>query len=219
MRRIRRAYDPVQPTFDVFDTVLTYTVVPPKMVWSEVARAAASLGLIDDATGFHALRRRAPAEVRLHGGSDTLESIYAIIGDQLELTSQELRELIRLELGVTATCLLPVPGGRRLLEGSRSGTVDGSVIFISDMYLPSRFIREQLVLHNLWRDGDQLWVSGEAGARKADASLFRHVEVSESRRRGRVRFVHTGDHPSPTDRQRAGPASRRDRSPKRCPPP
>lgn len=200
-RWVRWVRDPVQPTFDVFDTLLTYTVVPPKMIWSELARRAVAHGLIADSAGFLQLRRRAPLEVRSLGGSDVLESIYWVISNELGLDEESMRRLASLELDVTAACLVPVPPGRRMLERARLAAATGNIIFLSDMYLPSRFIRDQLSRYGLWCGGDQLWVSGESGARKADGSLFRLVASMESPS-GPTRFVHTGDHPV-ADRQAA----------------
>ncbi len=54
--------------------------------------------------------------------------------------------------------------GKRLLGAARKR--GGTILFASDMYLPGEFIRELLIKHGLWQEGDRLYVSHEHGSAK-----------------------------------------------------
>jgi predicted HAD superfamily hydrolase len=72
------------------------------------------------------------------------------------------------------------------LEGGSRG-----IIFASDMYLPSQFILEQLKSHGFWSTGDELYVSSEWRASKANGRLF--SKILESERLQATSLLHTGD--------------------------
>jgi predicted HAD superfamily hydrolase len=64
----------------------------------------------------------------------------------------------------------PVPETAAEISKWRSG--GGSVVFLSDMYLPSNVIKGMLQEHDIWRSEDRLFVSCEHAAEKRDGRLF-----------------------------------------------
>lgn len=53
------------------------------------------------------------------------------------------------------------------------------MIYISDMYLPSEFIKEILTNHGVFGRKDSLYASGEIGLTKESGKLFKHVLKKE----------------------------------------
>ena len=185
---------PRHASFDVFDTLLTRSLTPELSTWVEVGRRASSEGLLGlDPAGFASVRKRAGQVVRDRGRPPIFEDIYDVIASQLQLYPVQRHRLACLELETEADLLHVVPRARGLLRLARDNVIDGKIIFISDMHLPSSFIRSQLQRHACWQEGDSLWVSAEAGARKRDGSLFAMIERHESWLPQQM--VHFGDNP------------------------
>ncbi|OAI07550.1 HAD family hydrolase [Methylomonas methanica] len=67
------------------------------------------------------------------------------------------------------------------------------IIFISDMYLPSIFIKQCLIDFEIANDEDSIYVSGELGITKYHGTLFTHVLTTESL--NKTELVHCGDNP------------------------
>jgi FMN phosphatase YigB (HAD superfamily) len=167
-------------TFDVFDTLLTRVVEPPQLLWAEVGRRAREEGITTlDAEAFRRLRRDAAGHIRTLGRQPILEEVYDVLGERLGLAHGQRVRLLDLEFAVEEEAIRGIPAGRRLVEVARALRPGEPIIFISDMHLPSTFLRRQLERHGCWQAGDRLWVSGEVGVRKADTRLFLVVRQFE----------------------------------------
>lgn len=176
----------------MFDTLLTRKVASPSSLFLIVGSRAVCAGLFKLTAGaFREHRVRAEEEARASapGREVNLEEIYRLLVAKLALSQRDGDVLSRLELAVEAEMLTPVPGALDLVNGARCKFA--GVFFISDMYLPASFISDQLKEHAFWRDGDQLFVSNEWRASKADGSLFR--TLMESKRLRPDSIHHTGD--------------------------
>jgi FMN phosphatase YigB (HAD superfamily) len=179
-------------TYDVFDTLLSRVVVPSHSVWYEVGRKARNEGLIQiDPSNFKNLRAKAAAQMRKRELHSTIEGIYSFIARELELPAVVQERLINIELETEAENIVVIPAGKSLLDESRGAVKNGRVVFVSDMHLPSIFIREQLAAHGCWRDGDHMWVSCEAGASKKQGTLYKLVSQYENVAASLC--LHTGD--------------------------
>jgi predicted HAD superfamily hydrolase len=168
-------------TFDVFDTCLTRRVGVPSALFYEVAQKTfARLGipsskqLLED---FVAARIEAERIARMQASSEdiTLDDIWSVLthsmGWQLDTT------LSFCELQAEEASLVPIVAARKLVQSSRRQ--GHRIVFVSDMYLPTEFIRRLLTIHGFAEDGDGLYVSGEIGKMKATGNLFNHLLVQE----------------------------------------
>ncbi len=166
-------------TFDVFETLLVRCVTPHHEIFDRLGRAAASRGLIPcSAHAFARTREAANHRARsLHGDAMCLREIYADLAAALGLSAEVAQELMALEIAEEARALRPVESARPLLAGARQA--GRGVAFVSDMYLPSDFIREQLERHGFWEDGDRLYVSHDHGCEKRGGRLFAIVAAAE----------------------------------------
>lgn len=183
-------------SFDVFDTVLTRTVLRPKDVFHLVGQRLASYHaelfprLCNGFWGARVwsefmARRRSVAE------DITLLDIYASLARDFGLRDADRSLLTEAELTVESEVLVPIDGAALLLSAVRT---DGAgLAFISDMYLPSGFIQGVLERFGLFLPGDRLYVSGELGKSKGSGNLFRHVLGDLNIPPGQL--VHCGDNP------------------------
>ena len=179
-------------SFDVFDTLLTRKVASPASLFLIVGQRASQAGLVQITSAqFRNERVKAEesARVAAPGREANFDEIHRLLTAQLGLSEMEGEAVARLELAVETELLVSVPGAIELV--SRARYPSARVLYISDMYLPSTFIRTQLEKHGFWRDGDRLYVSSEWRASKAEGSLYQKILESEGLFPGEIR--HTGD--------------------------
>ncbi len=181
-------------TFDIFDTVLTRRVGDPRAAFLLLGHRLVSKGLIDcSAESFS--RQRTAAEVRAFRNAGGLDSfvdlgvIYNELRSSLGIDNAIHGKLVAEELDLETDLLVPMSDGVQRVSDARSAGRD--VAFVSDMYLPSWFIRQTLEAHRLIEDTDVLIVSNEYGASKSTGALWPHVlrelDVDASQ------IHHTGD--------------------------
>jgi FMN phosphatase YigB (HAD superfamily) len=165
-------------SFDIFDTVLTRRVGDPRAAFLLLGRRLATKGLIGCSAESFA-RHRTAAEVRSFrnaGGLDSdvsIQRIYAELGSSLSVSAAQLPKLIDEELDLESDILVPLKEGTSRLAEARQHA--DRVVFVSDMYLPGDFLKEQLHRHNLFQSGDQLFVSNEHQKSKATGKLWPDV--------------------------------------------
>lgn len=181
-------------SFDIFDTILTRLVSPPEAVFSLLAERVKKETRIDtNFENFLLQRREAERRARRHrsSGEVTLTDIYTELAFALSLTAKESEALLRCELDLEQELLVSIPGASELVSSARKD--QPGVIYISDMYLPSTFLIEQLQKHGFWDYRDRLYLSCERGISKGNGALFKEVE-HELKSSGQ-NFHHTGNHP------------------------
>lgn len=162
-------------SFDVFDTCLCRTCGEPYAVFDLVARELfginASRAQIAD---FRYIRKKGEIIARKRTDKEdiTIEDIYQYC-DFSGLTTLSNIEIIELEKLIEKRVLKPIYKTLNLITRYHERNIH--IIYISDMYLPSSFIKEMLELYGFWKDGDSIFVSGEIGKSKASGDLFRYV--------------------------------------------
>jgi FMN phosphatase YigB (HAD superfamily) len=162
-------------SFDVFDTVLTRIVGDPKAVFLLLGKKLFSQSLVDCMPEVFACARikAEPRAFKNIGERYTLHHIYTEIAIALQLTDEQQRKIMQLELDLESKFIRPIPIAKELIKAIRDR--GDRVVFLSDMYLPAEFIQEQLVLHEIWQADDELYVSHEYGKSKATGELFREL--------------------------------------------
>lgn len=178
---------------DVFDTVLTRAVGRPEALFLILGRTDAARSHASASPEYFA-RARVQAEQRArarHGACTGLLHIAEELAVTLDLTDEQTDALVAAEMATEARLLRPVPGAAAWLHGLRR--IGGKVAFVSDTYLPSVFVRQQLIDKGLWAEGDSLYVSCDASVEKWSGRLFATVARCE----GRVpwRILHHGNDP------------------------
>lgn len=120
-----------------------------------------------------------------------LDAVYDQFSNGYAISRTQKARLMAMELELEAEHLLVVPAMRNRIEAEHA---EGrAVLFLSDMYLPSDWLRGVLVKHGLWEHGDILYVSGEAQASKSKGDLFAFAENLLGSRLNQP--LHLGDNP------------------------
>jgi FMN phosphatase YigB (HAD superfamily) len=170
-------------SFDIFDTCLTRRVAEPAEVFDLVGR---SVGL---GPSYRFFRQEAEREAGKRHGDATLAEIHEILSAWLGRGESHREQLISAELEAEARQLIPIPG--MLAQIAKTRENGGRIVFLSDMYLPSSFLRERLREHGFYMEGDLLLVSCEIKKSKASGTLYQ-----EARRRLETStWEHFGNHP------------------------
>lgn len=158
-------------TFDVFDTLLTRTVLDPTDVFDLVAERLRGRVSEPLRSSFAGSRRAAEAELLATGPYPTLDQIYDELARRSGFTSSETELCRRLEIDVETEVLTPRESVRNLFEALLG---EGKTIYlVSDMYLPAETIESLLTGHGItgW---SRIFVSNEYGVTKPQG-LFTHV--------------------------------------------
>ncbi len=176
-------------SFDIFDTTLIRKCGLPENVFyllahrlfPEDAAKQADFLLWRKGAEARARKRRAEQEVTLADIYED-EALAAYGPDE----SSDFQEA---ERAVEAATLVALPSMRRLIEQKRAEGY--TICFISDMYLDSAFLANILRREGCLKDGEQVYVSCEHGARKSNGTLFNQLQ----KKLAPERWEHYGDHP------------------------
>jgi FMN phosphatase YigB (HAD superfamily) len=166
-------------SFDVFDTVITRVIGDPKSVFLLLGKTLLKESLITCMPETFA-RARIQAEslaFKNIGIKHQLQHVYSELAIALHLSEEQHRTIMQLELELESKFFRPIPIARKTIKAARDR--GDRIAFISDMYLPSAFIKEQLISHSFWQEGDILYVSNEYGKSKATGQLFQELIEQE----------------------------------------
>jgi FMN phosphatase YigB (HAD superfamily) len=180
-------------SLDVFDTALIRVMGTPASLFLILGKRLLAAGVIRcSAEAFARARIEANRRARANAGRGVgLADIYGELQYALDLTDAERDGIRAEELALEEELIRPVPGAAERLAHARASGL--AVAFLSDMYLPSSFIRGQLERHGLWMDGDGCYVSCEAGCGKEDGRGYRLMAQAENVPLRRV--IHRGNDP------------------------
>lgn len=157
-------------SFDVFDTCLCRLCGEPRLLFDVLSlKVREGIGMSCN----EQLRQLFVATRAEAIGSD-LQEIYKKVALSFPLP-YSVERMAEMELEMEKQMLVPIVATLKLVHRLRK---KGDICFISDMYLPSSFIKERLVEFGFFKEGDKLYVSDELRAWKYDGSLFRHVRKS-----------------------------------------
>lgn len=191
-------------SFDIFDTLLHRMVLAPVDVF-ELVRLCAfedprSLMNARHLENFREARVRAEADARLrrieeHGGEGevSLDEIYEYWQREAAADRALADWLKGLELKCEAATLYASTEGKALYDAARAAGCN--IILVSDMYLPSDFLRGILMAEGF--DGAAecpIYVSGEVRLSKHMGTIYGHIAEALGRTMD-SQWVHVGDSP------------------------
>ena len=151
-------------SFDVFDTALTRIWAKPTDLFWELGIQLQTAQLIqmtpetwqrlrDDVENI--LRRASPT------GEVKLSQIYRQLGSTCGWSSAEAEKAMQHEIQLEIASLRVVPATQRKIQALHCQ--NQPIAFLSDMHLSSETIQSFLKEHQLWAEGDGLYVSNEVG--------------------------------------------------------
>jgi len=175
-------------SFDIFDTLLLRPVTHPQDVWRLV-------GKIADIPFFREKRRIAEEKTKnfleFPNEDCTIFEIYDTYARLFQCTAEEAYRLAQLEMDVELDLLYPRATAQCIYnEVKKAGK---EIIIVTDMYLPSDFLRK-LLDKNGYTGYSKLYVSGEEKIKKGSGSLYRRIIEDYSEHKVLPReIVHIGD--------------------------
>lgn len=174
-------------SFDVYDTCVTRLCGESNNVFYLLASKFLGNTEIAKIRAFVEKRIEAEkkAEIRYGKEAVTIDEIYSVL-DISHLTSVENNEVMKMELRIEENILSPILETVNLIRKCRR---QGSILFVSDMYLSSDFIKTQLIKFGIFLDGDEIYVSSEVGLSKKSGSLFDYIK----KRTEVTTWTHYGD--------------------------
>ncbi len=165
-------------SFDVFDTVLTRRVADRHALFLIVGRRALIAGLVScPPNAFADARLEAEHKAFAQaGGPDsyvTLRTIHGELAPALGLDEKTVAALIDVELQVELDMLVEVPAGVAMVASAREAGRE--IMFVSDMYLPSGFLRDVLDRLGIIKEGETLLVSNDVARSKATGAMWGYI--------------------------------------------
>lgn len=172
-------------SFDIFDTCLVR-----KCGWSRN---------LFDILSYLVFSKEVSKEVRLEfvshrisaDESSTIRHIY----DTFNYTHPLLLskdDLIKCELDCERNMMVPVYEMLRIVNQCRNN--GDRIIFISDTFLPTSFLKEALIDFGFFQKNDSIYISGDCGFTKSDGSLYHYIKEKENIEYGV--WHHYGDNPT-----------------------
>jgi FMN phosphatase YigB (HAD superfamily) len=173
-------------SFDIFDTLLARKTASPEDIFAIVADRARACGYSGN---FFSERKQAEALCRRkYGDIYTLADIYREWRETFSADGSWAARIQAMELETEARFLVP---RKALCDLARQWLAAGRrVILVSDMYLPSGWILEQLRRHDL-TGFEKLFLSCEEDGSKQSGLLWRRVRQYA----GQASILHIGDNP------------------------
>lgn len=176
-------------SFDIFDTTLIRKCGKPGNIFYILAY---KLYPNDRAKreDFLLWRKKAESEARRQAPSKdvTIEDIYN--SDELKgFDEYSKNELIEAEMQTEAEQLIANPAIRDVIKKKREEGY--TICFISDMYLPSGFLKQVLEREGCIKEDEQVYVSCEWNARKSNGTLYKRLKEQLQPEK----WEHNGDHP------------------------
>lgn len=160
-------------SFDVFDTCLVRLCGEPQNLFEVLSMKVIQLMNLPSEDQEH--MRQLFVAARMECGGD-LTHVYRTV-DRIFPLPCSVEKMVDLELVTEKQMLFPIIKTRNLINELRT---KGKIIFVSDMYLPTDFIRDNLYINGFYKEGDKLFVSDSLGAWKRDGSLYRLIHKEEN---------------------------------------
>lgn len=174
-------------SFDIFDTTLFRKCGKPESIFLLTAQRLYPTNKAQREAFYIWRRRKSRCQCSsLVDKEETLEDMYS---DYYLKGFPEYSplQLMNAELLTEQDNLIPNPEiADRITNLRKRGY---QIAFISDMYLPSSFLRSLLTKHKIMQEDDNLFVSCEENARKDNGSLFAKIRKDLSPRE----WIHFGD--------------------------
>ena len=181
-------------SLDVFGTVLTRASGSSTSLYLMLGNRLRTRQMISCSPEVFARTRvRAELDVLQREGGlaapISIADFYEEIAKRLGLDDARIPEFISAEEELESHVLRDVPENRRLVEEFES--MGKPLVFLSDTYRPSEFIRSELKYRRLFPEASLVMTSTESNASKVEGQLF--VEVLRSLEIPPEEMLHVGD--------------------------
>lgn len=175
-------------SFDIFDTLITRETANPRGIFSLMQNTLNKSEKYRDIPNivkenFYNLRIESEFFIRdnkRHSGIKevTIDNIYDFIAQNIPLTTEQRNDLLNLELKTERDNIIAIQKNIERVENLIKS--NKKVILISDMYLPSNFIREVLSSINKIFETIPIYVSCEHNCTKKSGELYKYIQSKEN---------------------------------------
>jgi len=182
-------------TFDVFDTVNTRKTATPAGIFALVEYELLKNPQYADIPmryreNFFLLRRNAENLANgIYKEATTLDNIYEVFGSNNDISANQLMQIQKLEFEIEYANSVPILENIEKIRQLRKA--NKKIIFISDMYLSSNYIRKLICKYASDFEDIPIYVSCEHECSKWDGKLF--VKVKECEKLNYEDWTHYGD--------------------------
>lgn len=176
-------------SFDIFDTCLVRTCGKPiNVIYALAYKVLGVDAEFESIRDF--VRKRQDAEKKLYKDGIEAPSIAQIYEefDASYYTCISSSDIMKMEMELEENVLVPVASIVKKINEYRK---KGRILFISDMYLPSSFLRSILEKYDIIKTGEPLYVSCEWQSSKYSGGLYDIVKEQEKILFNR--WIHFGD--------------------------
>lgn len=173
-------------SFDIFDTCLTRTYARPADLFYDLAliflEKYSIYGYDNNSIKLFVYSRKLAERQIKKINKNTREDITLLdIYNHLHTLLPwrfDVVEAMNFEMQLDQKSLKPILPIQTLIINLRNQ--NNQIIFISDMYLPTHFIRQCLIDNNIANSNDHIYVSGDIGLTKHSGNLYKHVLETEN---------------------------------------
>lgn len=167
-------------SFDVFDTVLTRRLAKPRDIFLVVGRRLRASGIRfpeDGGSDLYSKRIWAEFIARRDSRKEdiTISDIYAGFERLYGIDRESSDRIMNIEMETEMEYTSAIASTLNDIEALRFSGAE--IAFISDMYLPTFFIKDLLVKVGAYKGGDRIYVSGDYGLSKSSGRLFSRVLI------------------------------------------
>ena len=165
-------------SFDIFDTILTRVVAEPEDIFYLTGKDAINKKLwTKTAEEFKTARINAEQKSRIDklNSETTFEEIYNTLQKDTNIDIDIVLKIASLEISREEWAIRPIEIIREQIYKARQNCLSG-ILFISDMYLPSEFLKKMLIRYNFFNENDQIFISCEHKATKKNGSLYKKIK-------------------------------------------
>ena len=158
-------------SFDIFDTCIIRKCGTPRNLFDILSHRVFSVEVDDESrVEFVTCRISADDTTTYRHLYDTFNFSHPYLFDKERIMQMEL-ECERLMMTPVLTMLKEVNSCRN--RGDH-------IIFISDMYLPTDFLKDALKTYGFFKENDSIYISGDCGYKKSDGALYKFIKDKES---------------------------------------
>ena len=166
-------------SFDIFDTCLVRNVARPKDLFYKLYSQLSLYSRKDNCheisseLAYYRMYSEAIGRSNHRDREDILIHEFYKYSYQAHKWNIKSNSILESELELEFQSIKPIIITKNRIEQLREKK--NRIIFISDMYLPTRVIQKKLLFYNFAQQDDSIYVSGDIGLTKRTGSLFKYV--------------------------------------------
>lgn len=176
-------------SFDIFDTCLIRACGTPENFFDVLSKQVFTEEVTEnERQGFIIARREVEFNFYHTKPKANIYDIYNTLSYNHPLLLPN-KKILEIELALEKKVLMPVLKIKGQIDALRKN--GEQILFISDMYLPTVFLRDILEEYGLYKSNDKIFVSCDVGKNKFNGEIYKYIHEKEEIPYNR--WTHYGD--------------------------